>query len=172
MSVMKKILSLLLSSEENKTHFFKIEKWDEETEKILTDGSLADLCRKKSLTVFLETTENNNILPDAWRIFTAEKISSLPAGTILDPYKLSCSSLTLPSWKVLFYAGKVAGYNNLYFGMPEEKIPLLYEHPKYEKLHIALFPFSSFVTSRFAPYCKWKVLWEYFTALSAEEPPK
>ena len=83
MSVMKKILSLLLSSEENKTHFFKIEKWDEETEKILTDGSLADLCRKKSLTVFLETTENNNILPDAWRIFTAEKISSLAYGPYL-----------------------------------------------------------------------------------------
>ena len=167
---MKKILSLLLSSEENKTHFFKIQKYDEETEKILTDSSLADLCRKKSLTVFLETTENNNVLPDAWRLFTVEKISSLPAETILDPYKLSCSFLTLPGWKVLLYAGKVAGYNDLYFGMPEEKIPLLFEHPEYEKLHIALFPFSSFVTSRFAPYCKWKVLWEYFTGLSAEEP--
>ena len=71
---MKKILSLLLSSEENKTHFFKIQKYDEETEKILTDSSLADLCRKKSLTVFLETTENNNVLPDAWRLFTVEKI--------------------------------------------------------------------------------------------------
>ena len=170
MTVMKELLSLLQASEENKALFFKIQKWDEETKELLTGGSFAGLCRKKSLTVFLEITESQSVLPDGWRLFTAEKISTIPAQTILDGHKLSYSSINLSGWKVLLHAGKAAGYNDLYFGMPEEKIPLLYEHPQYEKLRIALFPFSSFAASRFAPYCKWKVLWEYFTLLPAEEP--
>ena len=70
---MKELLSLLQASEENKAHFFKIQKWDEETKELLTGGSFADLCRKKSLTVFLEITESQNVLPDGWRLFTAAR---------------------------------------------------------------------------------------------------
>lgn len=173
-SSIKEMLEILRSSGKKKRYFFQLGEWKEEDKELLLQSSFVKICKEKALQVFIEILPQKekelSFLSGTRRLFTVEKISSLEKGTILDGHRLSYFPLLLP-WKVLLCAGQAAGYDKLSFGIPEEKIPLLYEHPEYENLRIALFPFSSFAESRFAPYGKWKVLWEYFTSLPGQAPP-
>ncbi|MBP5181421.1 MAG: hypothetical protein J6331_00180, partial [Lentisphaeria bacterium] len=132
--------------------FFSLTKFCEVEKAFLSGEEIVSVCRKKSLQVFLEIAEDatKEILPDAWRLFSTEQIAALPAGTILDGQKLPILNVTLP-WKALLYGGRVAGYDTLAFGVPEEKIPLLFVHPAYGKLFFCAFPLSSFARRRYAP---------------------
>ncbi|MBO4305225.1 MAG: hypothetical protein J6A21_11615 [Lentisphaeria bacterium] len=151
--------------------FFSLTEFCEEEKALLSGEEIVSVCREKSLQLFLEIAESaaKEILPEAWRLFSTEQIAALPAGTILDGQKLPFLRVALP-WKALLYGGRVAGYDTLPFGVPEEKIPLLFVHPAYRKLFFCAFPLSSFVRRRYAPYCRWKILREHFCSSPAPEP--
>ncbi len=56
-------------------------------------------------------------------------------------------------------AARVAGYREACFGLDDvRRLPILFEHPDCANILIASTPLSSFIQSRFAPACDWKIV--------------
>ena len=68
-------------------------------------------------------------------------------------------------------AARVAGFDTAVFGLPEQKFPLLFEHPQ-GNLLVATTQFSRFVTGRYAPQDAWQAVWRgVFRWLTPGAPP-
>jgi hypothetical protein len=55
---------------------------------------------------------------------------------------------------------RVAGFDTAVFGLPEQRVPILFEL-KDRHLLVATTKLSGFVTGRYAPSREWRVLWEH-----------
>jgi hypothetical protein len=54
---------------------------------------------------------------------------------------------------------RVAGFDKAVFGLPEQRAPLLFEHPQ-PKILVATTKLSQFVTARYAPTAAWRPVWQ------------
>lgn len=171
-AALESLIHDLQKVEEGSCCCFQLAALEEKHLDLLTGDALPELCRSKNLQVWLEISPEAAAekLEKWWRIFTRKPLAGLPEQTILDGHQLQYKAVTLP-WQEIISAGRVAGYDQLYFGLPEQSIPLVYEHPAYEKLKLALFPFSNWCRGRFAPRCKWQKLWMDFTGCPGGEAP-
>jgi len=84
--------------------------------------------------------------------------TALPKLRILQIQSLQFLPVTATAGKTHLVASRVAGVDTAVYGLTEEALPLLFEHPDGRAL-IASTALSRFVTARYAPAEAWREIW-------------
>ena len=134
---------------------------------ILCTCAQLEQAREKKLRLYLEYPEQIPgielgacFMPKYERtVVAADNWCTLARGTILAQHSCfvrACRSEVAP----LLVSAKVAGYRDTVYGLPDCAAPLLFFHPDYPNVMIALTAFSRFARGRFAPVPDWRQIWE------------
>ena len=125
------------------------------------------LARKNEAKVLLECPAEypglefgDEIYADSFkaRSVVADDWLGLPVCRILTQHNFVLREVK-SNVKAHLVAARVAGYRDACFGLDDaEKLPLLFEAPDCGNILISVTPLASFIRSRFAPACDWKIV--------------
>ena len=100
--------------------------------------------------IYADSFKARSVVADDW--------FGLPVCRILTQHNFVLREVKTPV-KAHLVAARVAGYRDACFGLEDaQKLPLLFEAPDCGNILISVTPLASFIRSRFAPACDWKVV--------------
>ena len=130
-------------------------------------SAILDLARKGEANVLLECPAEypglefgDEIYADSFkaRSVVADDWFGLPLCRILTQHNFVLREVKT-AVKAHLVAARVAGYREACFGLDDaQKLPLLFEAPDCKNILISVTPLASFIRSRFAPACDWKIV--------------
>ena len=124
------------------------------------DADILELVRSKGLHVLLEMPEGvaRHPLDTCHRCVSLREFPGLAKGTILAPHVVPVADFELKGEPFLV-AARVAGYDTLAFGLPEETRTVVGVHEACPGLVVSIVPLSNFLRGRYAPVQRWVALW-------------
>jgi hypothetical protein len=100
--------------------------------------------------IYADSFKARSVVSDDW--------FGLPLCRILTQHNFVLREVKTPV-KSHLVAARVAGYRDACFGLDDaQKLPLLFEAPDCKNILISVTPLASFIQSRFAPACDWKIV--------------